>query len=345
MSEPLVAPEMSGGIPENLDLMPDAISDGPNVRPTLTDKKHKERVKRLAKSIEQLGQTQPARVRQTETGFELIDGHGRRDAVRLLNEASPENLRTLWCVVDNGPEANLWAKSVASNFHTATNALEMSKLLIEAQERIGLNKSGLAEFFGISPALVTQHYKLLDAKGDLKAKLIAGEISMDAALELLKLEPELQEQVLESATQSAAAEPQPKPKKSKVTVATPTEDEPEADSKPEKPSKPKVEKKHIAKAVRETGGKAKRSPKDNREFWEALDAPIFGGENSDVRKFVRYYLGWLDGNGTDRTLEDKFEGILSSASKKDATPEKAEKKPEKKADKKADKKPPAKAKK
>lgn len=169
----------------------------------------------LANSIQAHGQLQEAIVRQTEDGLMLVAGQCRREAVELLREQGVElKLRCRVLAPLNGggndPEEDNRAFQLAGEENLRRRnfkPLEVARLFVATRERFGgMATKGVAQFWGVSRATVTQHEKLLAAPEDVKAALADGRMTAEGALELLKIGDEDRGKVLEEAAAEAEAE-------------------------------------------------------------------------------------------------------------------------------------------
>ncbi len=62
--------------------------------------------------------------------------------------------------------------------------------------------------------------------------------------------------------------------------------------------------------------KSSRTSKEVREFVEGLDGPRFGGQDSPARKWARYFLLWLGGEGRAEMVMVKLEACLAKDARK-----------------------------
>ena len=197
---------------DRIALLPNQIQTDPayNVRPWSRkhdDEKEMERIEELARSIEELGQQEDAKVIERRNGgvnFVLIDGHRRCRALCLANErrsANGQTLLSLWCRIDRTGE-NLLRKALASNGHRrAPTPMDLALLIerVKAENKwTGFKGAKLAAaYIGIDPATALQHERFLAAHPNIQEGLHTGALTVQQGLDLLACKPEKQVEVLE----------------------------------------------------------------------------------------------------------------------------------------------------
>jgi ParB/RepB/Spo0J family partition protein len=209
-------------------------------------------------------------------------------------------------------------------------------------------QKAIAKYLGVSPALVSTAIQLnkgLSVK--LKRAVLRGELSVQSA-QLIMSQTETHKEQEQVAERAKEIQIQQDVEAVAADVAEDRISAEEAQAKVEAVGKKKrVERGAVKAAVQEqaaqkgpkaSGGdeaedkqdgkgkqgkgkgsmpewaKSKRTNKEIREFAELLDSPVYGPKNSTARQFARYFLGWLEGSGTQKTLVEKFDGILSAES-------------------------------
>lgn len=332
---------------QNLYLAPEQLTANEaneKARPAEKAEDRAKRVFEMAESIGANGQEYPVLiVEQTDgdiTTYEYVDGGCRVEAIARLNETLTTPLE-VWCsLVDSADD--LFKKAVVANLHrTANSILDMGHIIQEAGDRNGWKGKGsakkIAEYLGLGESRVSEFKKILAADGPVKKMIEAGEVtSADAALKLMSVPAEDLERVSvaarEIAQEEADTEAAKPPKKGKGKKEhNPKPNVPLYDPMKHKPAKPaKVKAKHVEQAKRETGvAPSPRAKSEIVEFFEKVSSASYGPK---AVSFAEYVVKWMAGEGTERTLREKFDAIADKgspvkavvkAAKKSATPKKA----------------------
>lgn len=317
---------------------PEDLHEGENVRPNETPEQHAQRVEQLAVLIDAEGQLNPIRIKEETDGKQVIlGGQGRRDALVFINnkrKAAGQEPLLAWCVIDTSTDP--LRRAIIDNFGRTNNSpLEVAALMRRVREQHGWKnapgKKGeganakLAAYFGIHPADVTQYEKIGDAPDDIKARLQAGEMTMNGALTLLKVaanapdettardvRTQVADAALEIATQERAhkeaLKPQ-KPVKPAKALKPGRHDDVIVPGPASKQQKVVVSAAHIAKAAAAVTHTVIKAP-SRREIIDELTA--FDGPISSVagRKFVQEFVRWADGEIAKKSkMEDAWVGL------------------------------------
>ncbi len=324
-----------------IDVLPEdlVVEQSLNVRPWEGDgKREQERIEALARSIQEEGQLQdggvfPVVSENGEIEYHLFMGTRRRNAIAWINANSGKSGDALTMRVRVFPpeEAKrIRRKSILENlqrknFSPMDLALDIQTVRKENGWEGGKHTKLVAKYFGVSPALITQHEKLLSLPVDVQAKVAETGMASDPAQFLAtEVRPEVQAQTLSRAEEIAQSEAKTKPKAGGKADA-------KADAKAG--TKPKVEKRHVVQAARETGGLKETKPRAKSElidfFQEIADSPAYGYSNSPVRMFADYFVNKFASGEveTDRGLWQKFDAMVMSEDglyAGEGTPSKAE---------------------
>lgn len=334
---------------ETLYLSPDQLipnEANEKARPAENPQAREKRVAEMVESIRANGQHYPVLVVRTdsESGiYEYVDGGCRVEAVARLNEdGASAPMKVACAVLDEG--ADPFRTAVVSNLHRTQNSvLDMAMICREVREREGWKGKGsglkVAAYLGIQPSRVSEYEKVLGAKPAVMARIESGEVtSLDAALKLMSVPADKQEEVVTRAAQIAKEEEE-------VGQTAPVEtaqDEAAADSsadssKPEKADKPskatkgpkKIKAKHVAAAAREITGKAgadksqkyARAKSELIEFFEPITSAAYGPK---AVAFAEKFVEWAKGLSNDEAGVQKAFDRLADVNVAGKT-EKAEK--------------------
>lgn len=160
----------------------------------------------LAESIAELGLLQPLAVRETDKGYEVIDGHRRFAAIKQLikDKRLPKNYDVPVHVLTAG-EATATAASLAANIERVplhpVDRYESFAALRDA----GMEVHNIAATFGIMPRQVLQALALGKMHETIREAWRNGRLSEDAARCYANVEPIRQIEVYEKLTEQNRA--------------------------------------------------------------------------------------------------------------------------------------------
>jgi len=296
-------------------------------RPAETPEQRKARVEKMAESIAANGQEYPVLCIEVEDSgvvtYEYVDGGCRVEAIALLNSQPNVPARQVWCsLVD--PKDDLFRKAVTANLHRTQNSiLDMAHIVQESIERNSWKGRGaqtkVAAYLGLSTTRVNDYLKVLRAPKAIKDQILNGTLATIEAVLLLMQQPAAeQERVLADAQAVADEEERETAGAAGVEEAGQIEEtadgeageeageatEPKLGRKAKKPAKVKA--RHIAAAVRKSGGgTAKRSRGDMVTLLR--DWSKDEGLRQPARDWASYMAStWLPGMGTSATARSKF---------------------------------------
>lgn len=310
-----------------LYLDPHSLINAENVRPLESADDHDARVQILKKQLKADGQQLPVKIASYNGGYRVIDGQGRVDALRELDNP-------VWCVLDDSSDP--WATAVKLNVQRRNyNPLQLSSLIVMARARYDWDKKGggkkCADFFGISEQDLVAYNKLADAPADVKSLVQSGTLSMDAALKLLKAAPELvkRAEVSKKATEIAALDTKGKKavrsqeeidakyrasrKNLGKQLATPV-----ADRKAVPPAPVKVQSKHIAQAAREVAAASNEAApaiKRNRTellaaITQLIESSPENSKSQSGREFLTAFVKFANGEFSPRQLSNRWNPLV-----------------------------------
>lgn len=145
----------------------------------------------LAKSISQLGVLQPAAVRRTDDGYELVCGERRLRAARLCG------LPTLPCVVVELSDSGAAAAALAENLQRRDlNCFEQAESFRRLIDEFGMTQKQLAVTLGISQPAVANKLRLLRLDPQLRAAIVRAGLSERHARALLSADEDARRRLL-----------------------------------------------------------------------------------------------------------------------------------------------------
>jgi hypothetical protein len=321
----------AGSDADTLFLLPNELVTDPkyNVRPYSAEHdngEESERVYKLSESLELDGQLDDmlAFTRQKGSDVERVVfiGSRRRRAYAMLNErrtsAGKEQLRCRVRIVREGQAKEILRKAIASNVQRQNLSAMDLALLIERLERDnGWDKVGFrgdklcAAYLGVNVATVTQHKKFIGADKGIQARLHGGEISAQSAFELLEVPAARREDTMRRAAEIQKEEDLDKALKTKGGQKKKEEAVGAA------LANKRVQAPAVRKAIKEVAPEAKTkvTMKALLEWFDSQDGP---GSAASVRAFVNYLVHrFAVGEGTERTLQDKWDQATVQATKQE----------------------------
>lgn len=329
------------------------IPDESNVRPyvggaTTDDEQELEDLAKLGQSIATVGQLQPVVViRNLNVGgpqYSLIAGRRRTKAVKMYNLGADEPIK-LKAIVDpikhdkKRPKA-MFQHALHENVHRKNlNPIQFALNIKTTRGKMTESKGAaatqkIAEFFGVSPAAITQAEKLLDLPQDLQAMVASAELSAEAAQEVIKhgKTPEERKLIVERAKVIQAAEDAPETAVNpetgnvgeRVDQLEGRVDDLEGGTTQHKKRKRKskgVKAKNVRTAAREvTGSNTKRSRTELLDFFRWQLGPVNGHPNGAIHLFCDGLLSWAEGKLSDKKLNALWDDLVQNAYRGKAEP-------------------------
>lgn len=347
--ETLSVPEVlsiSPSVHDPLYLDPESLIDAENVRPGETKQEHDARVKALVTQITADGQQVPIRVTEWDGVYHIVDGQGRADALRIINNirrSDGSDLLNAWCVLGTGVDD--WATAIKLNVQRKNYTdLQLAFLISHAREKYGWTVKGgekkLAAFFGLTPQHLVEYNTIAAAPKDVKDRLASGEISKAGALQLISASEDsetrtkIADKAKEIATKKAVKTKEETDRKyeaSRKQLEKATQKNAKsADKQAAKSAKPtpehkpvKVQAKDIAEAQRQVAESAGTpTPVVRRNRTEILAALNQLGEftpNSDWgtlgKAFLNGLLRFADGDFSPKQLQNRWNSLLGIEAK------------------------------
>ncbi len=236
-----------------------------------------EEVEALAASILEHGQLQPVVVRRVEGAkVQLVAGYGRHRAVELINSRQDTNKIKLKCTVLDLSEEEGFLRNLTENIdRSATTPIDDAHNQRKLREQYGWDEARIAAFYKKSVSYILSLRKTLRLAKPVQEKIAAGDMSVQAGLDLTELPEAERGPVLEEATQENG----------------------------------KVNGEVVRQAVRakkiDEGGSKGRSLKELRKFFAEMTAEE--GERDSVRTLCGKLGEYIGGGITDRQMQNALE--------------------------------------
>lgn len=298
-------------VPDEIDIRPYTNRLGPTEKET-------EELENLQRSIIEVGQIQPVKVRyNADGGYDLIAGRRRYMAVSMINaaKAKGETPLRLACVISRETSRN--AKALRSRGYREAdheNRHRSNLSPMDEAENIRFLRSKfkgnrekvtkqIAAYLCVSPATVTQYEKLLTLPEDKQLLIHNGEISRDAAFVLAKVAPERQDEVLAAAKEMQVEEAAQAKAAGKKKVR---------DGKT-------VKSRHVKKAAAKTGATdaiTARNKKEIVDWIQAAQGPVSGNPEKQPMKFLQMFERWCGGQISDRALDKAWYAVVEACGAK-----------------------------
>jgi len=142
-----------------------------------------EAVRELAESIRSQGLHAPILVRPANGRFEIVFGHRRFLAHRILGEAK------IRCMVREMTDDQVFeARAVENDQREDLNPMERARVYKRLRDKFGLTNRDIGRRVGRSPGVVDKYFKLLEVPDEFQDGISKKKISMDVALVLVKIE-------------------------------------------------------------------------------------------------------------------------------------------------------------
>lgn len=315
------------GMPEFTDIRKSAVTDA--------DLKELEQLG-LSMADPKVGQLQPIVVAVNgETDgqpYIVIAGRRRTQAAKMYNLSTEgEKIKLQAVVTSQEPGkggSNYFRMAAHENLQRKNlNAIQQATVYRYARTKLGEKGKGekgtgkVAEMFRVSAATVSQYEKLLGLPEEVQEKVAAGEMSNDAAFQLMKEPPEHRETILQRAKRKQAEEDRPYDTGMAVedfgAVADPPIDAPAAS--PTKPKKAKkagtLKAKHIRAAAREVTGRTedKRGRTEILDWFRSQLGPANGHPNGSIHMFCDAFPQWADGGISDKKINQLWDKMVEKA--------------------------------
>lgn len=164
-------------------------------------------VNELKESIKTHGQLQPVTVRKDAKDRPvLVFGFSRVRAIRELNEESGGEAIRVKAVLASCNEEEAFLQNLEENFRrNAVSPIDTAHNIRRLKDRFGKTDAEIGKIYGKSASWVASHIPLMSLGRAIAWKVHTGELSMNAALALCKVDEDKREAVLEKAAQAEAS--------------------------------------------------------------------------------------------------------------------------------------------
>jgi len=136
-----------------------------------------DKVRELAESIRSSGLLQPILVRPMNGRYEVVAGHRRLLAHKLIGEVKIKSI-----VRELSDEETFLIRAIENDQREDLNPIEKGKVYRRLQERFGWSISMIAAKMGRGKSTVSNHLTLLEIPEDMQKEVGRGRLSMAVAL-------------------------------------------------------------------------------------------------------------------------------------------------------------------
>lgn len=144
-----------------------------------------DKIRELAESIRSQGLHSPILLRPVNSRFEIVFGHRRYLAHRLLGEVKIRSM-----VKEMTDDQVFEARAVENDQREDLNPIERAKSYRRLRERFGLNNRQIAQKMGRSSQVVDKYFKLLEVPEEFQGAIAKKRIAMQVALILNEIDDE-----------------------------------------------------------------------------------------------------------------------------------------------------------
>ncbi len=140
-------------------------------------------VRKLAKSINDIGMIQPIVVRKKGEYFELIAGERRLEALKFLGKKEAP------AIIKEASDIEAFRMTLEENIRRENlNPLEIAEAIKQMKEKFGLTDEKLGKILNMSRPLITNYLRLLNLPTEIKKGIEKGEITFGHAKSLVSLD-------------------------------------------------------------------------------------------------------------------------------------------------------------
>jgi ParB/RepB/Spo0J family partition protein len=142
-----------------------------------------ETVRELAESIRSQGLHSPILVRPVNGRFEIVFGHRRFLAHRILGETKIKSM-----VREMTDDQVFEARAVENDQREDLNPMERSRVYKRLRDKFGLSNREIGRRMGRSPGAVDKYFKLLEVPEEFHEAIAKKKVTMDVALVLVQID-------------------------------------------------------------------------------------------------------------------------------------------------------------
>ena len=144
-----------------------------------------EKIRELAESIRSQGLHSPILVRPANGRYEIVFGHRRFLAHRLLGEIKIKSM-----IKEMTDDQVFETRAVENDQREDLNPIERAKSYKRLREKFGLSNRQIAQKMGRSPGVVDKYFKLLECPEEFQGAIARRKIYMEVAIILNEIEDE-----------------------------------------------------------------------------------------------------------------------------------------------------------
>lgn len=142
-----------------------------------------DKVRELAESIRSSGLLQPILVRPINGRYEVVAGHRRLLAHKLLGEVAIKSI-----VREMTDEEVMVVRAVENDQREDLNPMERARVYLRLRERFNLSNRQIAQKMGRSPGVVDKYFKLLEVPDEFQEAVARRRLSIEVCLVLIQVE-------------------------------------------------------------------------------------------------------------------------------------------------------------
>ena len=144
-----------------------------------------ETVRELAESIRSQGLHSPILVRPVNSRFEIVFGHRRFLAHRLIGEVKIKSM-----VREMTDDQVFEARTVENDQREDLNPMERAKAYKRLRDKFGFSNREIGRRMGRSPGVVDKYFKILEVPDEFQEAVARKRLSMEVCLVLVQIEDE-----------------------------------------------------------------------------------------------------------------------------------------------------------
>lgn len=162
-----------------------------------------EKVRELAESIRSVGQRQAGLVRPVAGGFEIVFGHRRYLALRLLGETKMK------VIVEELNDEQAWELRAIENLQRVDlNPIEKARTFQRWKQKYNMSNERIAARVGFTKSTVAKYLSLLDLPEEFHPAIGLKELAIETAIILMEVEdPAMRAYYLRAAIDNGATGP------------------------------------------------------------------------------------------------------------------------------------------
>jgi len=144
-----------------------------------------DKVRELAESIRSQGLLQPILVRPRNGRHEVVAGHRRYLAHRLIGEVKIKSI-----IKELSDDEVILIRGIENDQREDLNPIERGKVYRRLRDRFGWSDNAIAQRMGRHPSTIKKYLNLLELSEQIQSELSRGRIGLEVALLLGSIEDE-----------------------------------------------------------------------------------------------------------------------------------------------------------